>query len=80
MICDFIVMEACFFTKCLSFPADELDEAFAELSFLIKVYLGLEPPAASDSSQSKAGTGTVSGHMLLLAFISRVFLLICYEN
>ncbi|XP_032304692.1 leucine-rich repeat and guanylate kinase domain-containing protein isoform X2 [Coturnix japonica] len=37
---------------------DELDEAFAELSFLIKVYLGLEPPAASDSSQSKAGTGS----------------------
>ncbi|XP_021239953.1 leucine-rich repeat and guanylate kinase domain-containing protein isoform X3 [Numida meleagris] len=41
--------------------ADELDEAFAELSFLIKAYLGLEPPAASDSSQdmnSKAGTGS----------------------
>ncbi|XP_072196544.1 leucine-rich repeat and guanylate kinase domain-containing protein isoform X2 [Excalfactoria chinensis] len=41
--------------------ADELDEAFVELSFLIKVYLGLEPPAVSDSSQnvnSKAGTGS----------------------
>ncbi|XP_040519425.1 leucine-rich repeat and guanylate kinase domain-containing protein isoform X8 [Gallus gallus] len=41
--------------------ADELDEAFAELSFLIKEYLGLEPPAISDSSQnmnSKAGTGS----------------------
>ncbi|OXB58066.1 hypothetical protein ASZ78_007725, partial [Callipepla squamata] len=40
---------------------DELDEAFAELSFLIKEYLGLEPPAVSDSSQdvnSKAGTGS----------------------
>ncbi|XP_010708461.1 leucine-rich repeat and guanylate kinase domain-containing protein [Meleagris gallopavo] len=40
---------------------DELDEAFAELSFLIKAYLGLEPPAVSDSSQnmnSKAGTGS----------------------
>ncbi|XP_040401953.1 leucine-rich repeat and guanylate kinase domain-containing protein isoform X3 [Cygnus olor] len=40
---------------------DELDEAFTELSFLIKAYLGLEPPAVSDSSQdlnSKAGTGS----------------------
>ncbi|XP_042672004.1 leucine-rich repeat and guanylate kinase domain-containing protein [Centrocercus urophasianus] len=40
---------------------DELDEAFAELSFLIKACLGLEPPAVSDSSQnmnSKAGTGS----------------------
>lgn len=69
VICDFVLMEACFFTKCLSLSADELDEAFAELSFLIKAYLGLEPPAISDSSQnmnSKAGTGTVSGHMLQL--------------
>ncbi|XP_068526221.1 leucine-rich repeat and guanylate kinase domain-containing protein isoform X2 [Anas acuta] len=40
---------------------DELDEAFTELRFLIKAYLGLEPPAVSDSSQdlnSKAGTGS----------------------
>ncbi|XP_010281092.1 PREDICTED: leucine-rich repeat and guanylate kinase domain-containing protein, partial [Phaethon lepturus] len=37
---------------------DELDEAFMELSFLIKAYLGLEPPAVSDSIQdlkSRAG-------------------------
>uniref|UniRef100_A0A8B9T7T9 Leucine rich repeats and guanylate kinase domain containing n=1 Tax=Anas platyrhynchos TaxID=8839 RepID=A0A8B9T7T9_ANAPL len=48
---------------------DELDEAFTELRFLIKAYLGLEPPAVSDTSQdlnSKAGTGTVSRHILLL--------------
>uniref|UniRef100_A0A8B9T8I6 Leucine rich repeats and guanylate kinase domain containing n=1 Tax=Anas platyrhynchos TaxID=8839 RepID=A0A8B9T8I6_ANAPL len=40
---------------------DELDEAFTELRFLIKAYLGLEPPAVSDTSQdlnSKAGTGS----------------------
>ncbi|XP_068808998.1 leucine-rich repeat and guanylate kinase domain-containing protein isoform X2 [Struthio camelus] len=30
---------------------DELDEAFTELSFLIKEYLGLEPPAVFDSIQ-----------------------------
>nr|XP_047918582.1 leucine-rich repeat and guanylate kinase domain-containing protein isoform X4 [Anser cygnoides] len=53
--------ERLFFVKCLSPSADELDEAFTELSFLIKAYLGLEPPAVSDSSQdlnSKAGTGS----------------------
>ncbi|KFP52503.1 Leucine-rich repeat and guanylate kinase domain-containing protein, partial [Cathartes aura] len=43
---------------------DELDEAFTELSFLVKAYLGLEPPAVVDSIQdvnSRAGaviTGT----------------------
>lgn len=55
--------------KCVSLSADELDEAFTELSFLVKAYLGLEPPAPSDSVQdlnSRAGAGTVSGHMLLL--------------
>ncbi|XP_054255743.1 leucine-rich repeat and guanylate kinase domain-containing protein [Indicator indicator] len=30
---------------------DEMDEAFTELSFLVKAYLGLEPPADSDSTQ-----------------------------
>ena len=55
--------------KCISLSADELDEAFTELSFLVKAYLGLEPPAVFDSIQdlnSRAGAGTVSGHMLLL--------------
>ncbi|GAB0175460.1 leucine-rich repeat and guanylate kinase domain-containing protein [Grus japonensis] len=40
---------------------DELDEAFTELSFLVKMYLGLEPPAVFDSIQdlnSKAGAGS----------------------
>ncbi|XP_021145891.1 leucine-rich repeat and guanylate kinase domain-containing protein isoform X2 [Columba livia] len=40
---------------------DELDEAFTELSFLVKAYLGLEPPAPSDSVQdlnSRAGAGS----------------------
>lgn len=57
------------FCETLTPSADELDEAFTELRFLIKAYLGLEPPAVSDSSQdlnSKAGTGTVSRHILLL--------------
>ncbi|KAM9389359.1 leucine-rich repeat and guanylate kinase domain-containing protein [Phaethornis superciliosus] len=30
---------------------DDLDEAFTELSFLIRSYLGLEPPVESDSTQ-----------------------------
>ncbi|KFQ35919.1 Leucine-rich repeat and guanylate kinase domain-containing protein, partial [Merops nubicus] len=37
---------------------DELDEAFTELSFLIKAYLGLEPPQAAEGIQdvtSRAG-------------------------
>ncbi|XP_009697385.1 PREDICTED: leucine-rich repeat and guanylate kinase domain-containing protein, partial [Cariama cristata] len=40
---------------------DELDEAFTELSFLVKAYLGLEPPAGFDSIQdlnSRAGAGS----------------------
>ncbi|XP_009574425.1 PREDICTED: leucine-rich repeat and guanylate kinase domain-containing protein [Fulmarus glacialis] len=40
---------------------DELDEAFTELSFLVKSYLGLEPPAVFDSTQdlnSRAGAGS----------------------
>ncbi|KAM9634954.1 leucine-rich repeat and guanylate kinase domain-containing protein isoform 2-T2 [Morphnus guianensis] len=40
---------------------DELDEAFTELSFLVKAYLGLEPPAVFDSIQelnSRAGAGS----------------------
>ncbi|XP_041333442.1 leucine-rich repeat and guanylate kinase domain-containing protein, partial [Pyrgilauda ruficollis] len=38
---------------------DELDEAFTELTHLVKVYLGLEPPDISDSFQgfrSRAGS------------------------
>lgn len=73
--------ETLIFVKLLSPSADELDEAFTELRFLIKAYLGLEPPAVSDTSQdlnSKAGTGTVSGHILLLSvkhsnlFVTRI--------
>ncbi|XP_059673018.1 leucine-rich repeat and guanylate kinase domain-containing protein [Gavia stellata] len=40
---------------------DELDEAFTELSFLVKAYLGLEPPAVFDSIpdlNSRAGAGS----------------------
>ncbi|KAM6090405.1 leucine-rich repeat and guanylate kinase domain-containing protein isoform 2-T2 [Theristicus caerulescens] len=40
---------------------DELDEAFTELSFLVKAYLGLEPPGVLDSIQdlnSRAGAGS----------------------
>ncbi|XP_032842629.1 leucine-rich repeat and guanylate kinase domain-containing protein isoform X2 [Tyto alba] len=40
---------------------DEMDEAFTELSFLIKAYLGLEPPAVSGSIQdlnSRGGAGS----------------------
>ncbi|XP_055566678.1 leucine-rich repeat and guanylate kinase domain-containing protein [Falco cherrug] len=40
---------------------DELDEAFTELSFLIKAYLGLESPPVFDSVQdlnSRAGAGS----------------------
>ncbi|KAM7131534.1 leucine-rich repeat and guanylate kinase domain-containing protein isoform 1-T3 [Ciconia maguari] len=40
---------------------DELDEAFTELSFLVKAYLGLEQPAVFDSIQdlnSKAAAGS----------------------
>ncbi|XP_076202449.1 leucine-rich repeat and guanylate kinase domain-containing protein isoform X2 [Aptenodytes patagonicus] len=40
---------------------DELDEAITELSFLVKAYLGLEPPAVFDSIQdlnSRAGAGS----------------------
>nr|XP_013802400.1 PREDICTED: LOW QUALITY PROTEIN: leucine-rich repeat and guanylate kinase domain-containing protein [Apteryx mantelli mantelli] len=39
---------------------DELDEAFTELSFLIKEYLGLEPPAVFDSIQD-LNSKTVAG-------------------
>lgn len=55
--------------KCISLSADELDEAFTELSILVKAYLGLEPPAAFDNIQdlnSSSGAGTMSGHVLLL--------------
>lgn len=65
--------------KCISLSADELDEAFTELSFLVKAYLGLEPPAVFDSIQdlnSRAGAGTVWAHATTV-FISRVCLLIC---
>ncbi|XP_009989084.1 PREDICTED: leucine-rich repeat and guanylate kinase domain-containing protein-like, partial [Tauraco erythrolophus] len=40
---------------------DDLDEAFTELSFLVKAYLGLEPPPVFDSIQdlnSRAGAGS----------------------
>ncbi|KAM6385118.1 leucine-rich repeat and guanylate kinase domain-containing protein [Alca torda] len=40
---------------------DELDDAFTELSFLVKAYLGLEQPAVLDSIQdwnSRAGAGS----------------------
>ncbi|XP_063998818.1 leucine-rich repeat and guanylate kinase domain-containing protein [Pogoniulus pusillus] len=41
---------------------DDMEEAFTELSFLIKAFLGLEPPADSDSTQelhirARAGSG-----------------------
>ncbi|XP_009996411.1 PREDICTED: leucine-rich repeat and guanylate kinase domain-containing protein [Chaetura pelagica] len=41
--------------------ADDLEEAFTELSFLIKAYLGLEPPVTSESThdlESRAGAGS----------------------
>lgn len=55
--------------KCISLSADELDEAFTELSFIIREYLDLKPPAVADSiqdSNSRVGAGTVSGHVLKL--------------
>jgi len=74
-MCNFVLTKAwgffcdvSFLSACISLSADELDEAFTELSSLVKAYLGLEPPTAFDSIQdtnSRAGAGTVSGHMPL---------------
>lgn len=55
--------------KCITLSADELDEAFTDLSFIVREYLDLKPPTVADSiqdSNSREGAGTVSGHVLLL--------------
>ncbi|KAM6292992.1 leucine-rich repeat and guanylate kinase domain-containing protein [Porphyrio hochstetteri] len=43
---------------------DELDEAFTELSFLVKAYLGLEPLAADSIQDSNSKAGAESGLLI----------------
>ncbi|XP_025901937.1 centrosomal protein of 72 kDa [Nothoprocta perdicaria] len=45
---------------------DELDEAFTELNFLIKEYLGLEPPPVFDSTQDLNGNTVTGSRMRFL--------------
>lgn len=82
--CYLLLMKACFppyvsfLSTMISRSADELDEAFTDLSFLVKTFLGLEPPAGFEGTQdsnSRAGAGTVSALVL-----SVVFLRVCYNN
>ncbi|XP_010151397.1 PREDICTED: leucine-rich repeat and guanylate kinase domain-containing protein, partial [Eurypyga helias] len=45
---------------------DELDEAFTELSFLVKAYLDLEPPPVFDSHQDLSGRAGAGSRIRLL--------------